>query len=125
MNESVSCPYIKAMNVVDQKEEDGTLSLQALNDSHSIFVLRGLMPVDKEYGRQTLLQYVEQYKSLPSACVQTGDHPRGHQPYSLMDIVNEAKWKAVEEREGGWDVTWCVSVCMCMYMCVFMHICVP
>ena len=110
VNESTRCPCIKSMDVLEgrvRKEGDRrVLPSAVINSNQHIYAVREAMEVGEEYGRGTLVQYMDQYGTLPNMCVQTGDSSSGVGPYNLMDVVQERRWEELVKGGGAWDMTW-------------------
>ena len=110
VNETVMCPCINWNRVeeVDVVREENRVKLPniVLSNRHRVFLVNGVVTIEKQYGRETLVEYTAQYGPLPDPCMQMVEDPNGQGPSTPYDVVREDVWERLTVQQDPWDVTW-------------------
>ena len=110
VNETNKCPCID-WNKVDEvgvvREGDRVqLPDIVLSNRHRVFLVKGAVTVEEQYGRKTLVEYTARYGALPNPCMQMVDDPTGQGPSTPYDVVQYDIWERLSAQREPWDITW-------------------
>ena len=101
-NDTTKCPCIDQPypNVIPINYS--SLPEEAYNNPYNVYILKSIIPIeDKEYGRETLLEYLKIHGRIPRASFVTNSGSDG--PLRMQQLIKESKWKHLNT---SWDFSW-------------------
>ncbi len=106
-NDTTRCPCINQPYPIDITINYTSLPEEVYNNPFNVYILRSTIPIeDKNYGRETLVKYLEIHGQTPQTSYVTIDGSNG--PGRMQQLIDESTWNKLNNLNTSWDFSWLV-----------------
>ena len=106
-NDTTRCPCINQPYPIDITINYTSLPEEVYNNPFNVYILRSTIPIeDKDYGRETLVKYLEIHGRIPQTLFVTNSGSNG--PLRMQQLIDESTWNKWKHLNTSWDFSWLV-----------------
>ena len=96
-NETMRCPCISQPDPIKIQLDQQPIPHKVLHDSDHFYVLRNAIAIEKDYGRQTLVEYFNRHGHLPEVCQEINRNRENGMDY--QSLTNDSYWTELQSKD--------------------------